>query len=154
MTETREAMIKRLRMRSMRRESFPEFELDRILITVPYPGAAPQEVEEGIGQKIEEAVRDAREAGTLPEGPLKAKVVTREAIAFDTATPSAPSASALAMSNEVTSLPDAPSRTRSRKPAPRSVLCTTVVILMSKIEHSRTCPTEPGIDSSKSVCIV
>ena len=44
-------------MRSMHRESFPEFELDRILITVPYPGAAPQEVEEGIGQKIEEAVR-------------------------------------------------------------------------------------------------
>lgn len=26
-------------------------------------------------QKIEEAVRDAREAGTLPAGPLKAKVV-------------------------------------------------------------------------------
>ncbi|MCR9295391.1 MAG: efflux RND transporter permease subunit [bacterium] len=42
---------------SMRRESFPEFELDRITVTVPYPGAAPQEVEEGIGQKIEEAVR-------------------------------------------------------------------------------------------------
>ena len=41
----------------MQRESFPEFELDRILVTVPYPGAAPQEVEEGIGQKIEEAVR-------------------------------------------------------------------------------------------------
>ncbi len=42
---------------SMQRESFPEFDLDRILITVPYPGAAPQEVEEGVGQKIEEAVR-------------------------------------------------------------------------------------------------
>lgn len=42
---------------AMQRESFPEFELDRILVTVPYPGAAPQEVEEGIGQKIEEAVR-------------------------------------------------------------------------------------------------
>jgi len=26
-------------------------------------------------QKIEKAVRDAREAGTLPAGPLKAKVV-------------------------------------------------------------------------------
>lgn len=26
-------------------------------------------------QKIEEAVRDAREAGTLPAGPLRAKVV-------------------------------------------------------------------------------
>ncbi len=44
-------------MGAMHRESFPEFDLDRILITVPYPGAAPQEVEEGIGQKIEEAVR-------------------------------------------------------------------------------------------------
>lgn len=44
-------------MQSMHRESFPEFDLDRILVAVPYPGAAPQEVEEGIGQKIEEAVR-------------------------------------------------------------------------------------------------
>ena len=44
-------------MGAMRRESFPEFDLDRILVSVPYPGAAPQEVEEGIGQKIEEAVR-------------------------------------------------------------------------------------------------
>ncbi|MDB4676945.1 efflux RND transporter permease subunit, partial [bacterium] len=44
-------------MGAMRRETFPEFELDRILIMVPYPGAAPQEVEEGVGQKIEEAVR-------------------------------------------------------------------------------------------------
>ena len=42
---------------ALRRESFPEFDLDNILITVPYPGAAPQEVEEGICQKIEEAVR-------------------------------------------------------------------------------------------------
>ncbi|QDU57651.1 efflux RND transporter permease subunit [Aeoliella mucimassa] len=42
---------------SLRRESFPEFDLDMILISVPYPGAAPQEVEEGICQKIEEAVR-------------------------------------------------------------------------------------------------
>jgi hydrophobic/amphiphilic exporter-1 (mainly G- bacteria), HAE1 family len=42
---------------AMRRESFPEFDLDMILIAVPYPGAAPQEVEEGICQKIEEAVR-------------------------------------------------------------------------------------------------
>ncbi|MEM9588567.1 MAG: efflux RND transporter permease subunit, partial [Planctomycetota bacterium] len=41
----------------MRRETFPEFELDRITVTVPYPGAAPEETEQGIGQKIEEAVR-------------------------------------------------------------------------------------------------
>ncbi|MGQ9563508.1 MAG: efflux RND transporter permease subunit [Thermogutta sp.] len=41
----------------MRREVFPEFNLDMILISVPYPGASPTEVEEGICQKIEEAVR-------------------------------------------------------------------------------------------------
>ena len=42
---------------TMRRETFPEFELDQISVVVPYPGAAPQEVEQGVGQKIEEAVR-------------------------------------------------------------------------------------------------
>ena len=41
----------------MRREMFPEFELEIVLVTVPYPGASPEEVEEGICQKIEEAVR-------------------------------------------------------------------------------------------------
>lgn len=44
-------------MRMLRREMFPEFELDVILVTVPYPGASPDEVEEGICQKVEEAVR-------------------------------------------------------------------------------------------------
>ncbi|MBX3436480.1 MAG: efflux RND transporter permease subunit [Planctomycetaceae bacterium] len=41
----------------LRREDFPRFELEIILITVPYPGASPEEVENGICQKIEEAVR-------------------------------------------------------------------------------------------------
>ncbi|MCA9005878.1 MAG: efflux RND transporter permease subunit, partial [Planctomycetaceae bacterium] len=41
----------------MRREVFPEFELEIILVSVPYPGASPDEVEEGICQKMEEAVR-------------------------------------------------------------------------------------------------
>ncbi|MBW3597427.1 MAG: efflux RND transporter permease subunit, partial [Planctomycetes bacterium] len=42
---------------SMRREIFPEFELEILLVTVPYPGASPDEVEDGICRKIEEAVR-------------------------------------------------------------------------------------------------
>jgi multidrug efflux pump subunit AcrB len=42
---------------SMRREVFPQFDLEIILVTVPYPGASPEEVEEGVCQKIEEAVR-------------------------------------------------------------------------------------------------
>jgi multidrug efflux pump subunit AcrB len=41
---------------NMTRESFPEFSLDMVLITVPYPGADPEEVEEGISRKIEEAL--------------------------------------------------------------------------------------------------
>ncbi len=42
---------------AMRRETFPEFQLDVILVTVPYPGATPDEVESGICQKIEEAIQ-------------------------------------------------------------------------------------------------
>jgi len=41
----------------LHREVFPEFELEIILVTVPYPGASPEEVEEGICQKLEEAVQ-------------------------------------------------------------------------------------------------
>ncbi|MEW4490344.1 efflux RND transporter permease subunit [Thalassoglobus sp. JC818] len=41
----------------LRREEFPQFELEMILVSVPYPGASPEEVESGICQKIEEAIR-------------------------------------------------------------------------------------------------
>ncbi|MCA9080473.1 MAG: efflux RND transporter permease subunit [Planctomycetaceae bacterium] len=41
----------------LRREEFPQFDLEIILVTVPYPGASPDEVESGICQKIEESVR-------------------------------------------------------------------------------------------------
>ncbi|MCC9609749.1 efflux RND transporter permease subunit [Blastopirellula sp. JC732] len=42
----------------LRRETFPEFELEIVLVRVPYPGASPEEVESGICEKIEEAVKD------------------------------------------------------------------------------------------------
>jgi len=42
---------------SLRREEFPQFDLEIILVAVPYPGASPEEVETGICQKIEEAIR-------------------------------------------------------------------------------------------------
>ena len=41
----------------MRREVFPQFDLEVVLASVAYPGASPEEIEEGICQKIEEAVR-------------------------------------------------------------------------------------------------
>ncbi len=41
---------------TLRQEVFPEFSSDMIYVRVVYPGAAPEEVEEGINQKIEEAI--------------------------------------------------------------------------------------------------
>ena len=42
----------------IKQEVFPDFELDIVRITVPYPGASPEEVERGIVLAIEEAVQD------------------------------------------------------------------------------------------------
>lgn len=39
------------------KEFFPEMELDRVRISVSYPGASPEEVEEGIILPIEEALQ-------------------------------------------------------------------------------------------------
>jgi len=41
----------------VKKEVFPDFDLDRINITVPYPGASPEEVERGVILAIEEAVQ-------------------------------------------------------------------------------------------------
>jgi len=41
---------------TMIREFFPEFSLDMITITIVYPGANPEEVEEGISRKVESAI--------------------------------------------------------------------------------------------------
>ncbi len=40
----------------MVRETFPEFSLDYISVVVPWPGADPEDVEEGISRKIEESI--------------------------------------------------------------------------------------------------
>ena len=45
-----------LASKSMIRESMPEMSMDRIMVTVAYPGADPEEVEEAITRKIEEAL--------------------------------------------------------------------------------------------------
>ncbi len=60
---------------NMRRESFPEFDLEIILVSVPYPGASPEEVEEGICQKIEEAIRSIA-------GIKKKTSVSREGVGY------------------------------------------------------------------------
>ena len=41
----------------VKQEVFPEFSLDIITVRVPYPGASPEEVEQGIVLAVEEEVR-------------------------------------------------------------------------------------------------
>jgi multidrug efflux pump subunit AcrB len=59
----------------LHREVFPEFELEVILVSVPYPGSSPEEIEEGICQKIEEAVQTV-------DGIKKVYGVARESFGF------------------------------------------------------------------------
>ncbi len=57
---------------TIRKEMQPKFEIDFVRVAVPYPGAAPEEVEEGVVIKIEEAIEDVpgikRIIGTAEEG--------------------------------------------------------------------------------------
>ena len=41
---------------TVKREVMPEFSLDMITVQVPYRGAAPEEVEEGVCIRVEEAL--------------------------------------------------------------------------------------------------
>ncbi|GMU21555.1 MAG: multidrug transporter AcrB [Phycisphaerae bacterium] len=41
----------------IKQEVFPEFELDMVTVTVPYPGSSPEEVEQGIILAVEEGIR-------------------------------------------------------------------------------------------------
>jgi len=59
----------------LRRETFPNFELEIVLVTVAYPGASPEEIEQGICQKLEESVRSI-------DGIKKQTSVARESSGF------------------------------------------------------------------------
>ena len=45
---------------TIRKQTTPDFELNTIRVQVPYLGAAPEEVEEGVVVKIEEAIQDVK----------------------------------------------------------------------------------------------
>lgn len=59
---------------NVQRELIPKFEIDVVNITMPYPGAAPEEVELGIVSKIEEAIKDVN-------GMKRIHSTTRESLA-------------------------------------------------------------------------
>jgi HAE1 family hydrophobic/amphiphilic exporter-1 len=50
---------------NMKREMFPQFSLDMIDVGVTYPGASPEEVEEGIVVKIEEQLKSLEDIKTM-----------------------------------------------------------------------------------------
>ncbi|GAA4877561.1 efflux RND transporter permease subunit [Ferrimonas pelagia] len=56
---------------TVNKEVFPKFEINRVDVSVAYPGAAPQEIEEGITIKIEETIKDI-------EGIKRIRSVARE----------------------------------------------------------------------------
>ncbi|MDX1295995.1 MAG: efflux RND transporter permease subunit, partial [Sulfurimonadaceae bacterium] len=45
-----------LMLQNMRQEVFPSFDIDSVSVSVAYPGASPEEIEEGIILAVEEAV--------------------------------------------------------------------------------------------------
>tara|TARA_B110000503_G_scaffold18803_1_gene27868 strand:+ start:17364 stop:20513 length:3150 start_codon:yes stop_codon:yes gene_type:complete len=45
-------------VQGIRKEVFPSFPTDTFTVTVPYPGSSPEEIEQGILLKVEEALRD------------------------------------------------------------------------------------------------
>lgn len=47
-------------MTKIQKEVFPEFQLDFVEVSVAYPGASPAEVEQGVLQPVEEAVRSVQ----------------------------------------------------------------------------------------------
>ena len=48
-----------LALRSIKQEVFPDFTVDAVTVSVEYPGASPEEVEEGVILPVEEAVQGA-----------------------------------------------------------------------------------------------
>lgn len=50
---------------TMLREFFPQTDPDRARVVMPYPGATPQEIEESIARKVEDALAELREVKKL-----------------------------------------------------------------------------------------
>ena len=48
-----------LSLTQLNKEQFPDVELGVVQVSVPYLGAAPEEVEEGVCSRIEEALESA-----------------------------------------------------------------------------------------------
>ncbi len=73
----------------LRREFFPEIRANQVLVTAPYPGAAPDEVEDALAIKIEDRLADLSDVEeintTVSEGLAVVQVEFSEGISIDDA---------------------------------------------------------------------
>ena len=73
-----------IRISSIKQEVFPEISLDTIQVTVTYPGAGPEEVEEGILLQIEEnltgveGIKEIRSVAKEGVGTVRAELLPGE----------------------------------------------------------------------------
>ena len=74
---------------NLRKEFFPESDPTALIVTLPYPGASPEEVEETLAKKVEDALADLDEVDelitTLSEGGGGITVELREGVDPDEA---------------------------------------------------------------------
>ena len=68
----------------IKKEVFPDFELDMVSISVAYPGASPEEVEQGIILVVEEVVRGIE---GIPQGNLDQYVFPADDPKWDSIVP-------------------------------------------------------------------
>ena len=74
-------------MTNIKQEVFPEFTVDQIRVSVPYPGASPEEVEQGIILSIEDVVRGLdgvkKVTATASEGRATVKIELLDGVNAD-----------------------------------------------------------------------
>ena len=74
---------------SLRREFFPEIESTQVIIAAPYPGAAPEEIEDALATKIEDRVADltgvTEVSSTVSEGIASVRVEFEDGFDIDEA---------------------------------------------------------------------
>lgn len=61
----------------LKRATFPELPIDELLITVPYPGATPEDIEEAICQRIEDAIEGVEDIDEIRSEAIDSRATVR-----------------------------------------------------------------------------
>ncbi|MEM7283062.1 MAG: efflux RND transporter permease subunit, partial [Pseudomonadota bacterium] len=69
---------------SIRKQTTPDFEVNQVVIRVPYLGAAPEEVEEGVVIKVEEAIQSVEGITEINSTSSEGMGTVRAEVSIDT----------------------------------------------------------------------